>query len=1128
MHRTSTLDPSPRCWYDGGDPVTEHPQGGPLNPTPASIECPGCHQPVEPSARFCPGCGTALDARCPSCGERVEPGTRFCSACGVALASPSTASSSPAFDPSVRPAFSREDETRLVTTLFADLSGSVAATEGLDPEAALERVDAVLQIMARIVHEHEGRVDRFLGDGLLAVFGTPRTREDDPLRAIAAGLAIVEAIRAEGMDATAGVNTGEVYVGRIGSDDHREFSAMGPVINLASRLQGAAAPGEVVVGESSYRLTRRAFSFVPRTLAIKGMSRPVSAYVALRPLERPERAHGIEGMRASLTGRDAELARLETTLLEMAEGRARVASVVGEAGVGKSRLVEELRRRAERGTESGLAASVQWLEGRCFESTIATAYGPFVDLLLDYFAFAPSDDAATRSDRIDSVLTDLADHGHLPGDRREEVATLLAHLLSAGHDRASEALARASSEEIKHRTFGAVTELLAAIAREQPLVVALGDLHWSDTLSLELVQRLVEDLDDRPVLLLLVYRPERLHRSRRLERFAVERAGDRQVRIELAGLDPEQSVRLLDSLLTVDALPKRLLDTIVERAQGNPLFLEEMLRSLIEAGIVRRTGGRWRAESDAEAVEVPDTVQAIVLSRVDRLDEPVRRTLQLASVVGRVFPRALLTDLVGDEEAIERALWQLEQVDLVRLERLAPEEEYTFRHVLARDAVYGNLLRSRRAALHGQVAAAMEARYAHRLDDVAGELAEHHERAGDAERAIALYARAADVAHRAHANEEAIALLQRGLALLEATPGSSERDRRELELLTPLGSAMALARGWAAPEVEDTHVRARALAEVVGTPKQRGRMLSELQVYLMVRARFEEARAVGEELVKLDRERGEPTFRIVGEFTLGECSWFSGRFETSLAHFGTALDACEAGPLERGDSPIELVVASGCMAFMAQAYWFLGRGDDALERNRRNLALAEDLGHPFSRAFGEAYTAMFHHFRDDPQALETHARAGRALCDRYGYPYYGGMCTILSGWATTRLDDPPRGLEIMKEGFEALLSTGGELRRPYYLALLAEAHGAVDRPEEGLALLEEATDLIDASGEEWCRAPLERRRGRLLQAMGREAEAAAAFDRAVRRARNQRALLFERRAAADLDRLGGRAPGRGR
>jgi class 3 adenylate cyclase/tetratricopeptide (TPR) repeat protein len=841
------------------------------------MNCPNCGQENGAGAKFCSECGTKLRAVCPQCGAEPPPGAKFCPDCGAALDAPPPAAAVPpnleahfhAFQQSLPQSFrdqllTQEGENRLVTVLFADMSRSVETTRDLHPEDAAALVNRLLRAMVDVLIGYEGRIDGFHGDGALAVFGSPRAHEDDPERAIRAAMGIREEARKLGLEVTAGINTGEVYVGEIGSERHREVTVMGPVVNLAARLQAQAEPGQILVGEATYRLTRRAFTFTPLSLTVKGLPQPVPAYTVEQALPRPEKARGIEGLKAELIGRDEELTKLKDALAELLQGHGQIVTLIGEAGVGKSRLVAEMKpvfgvrysvfgsRPAPEHRIPNTEHRFVWLEGRCLELGMTASYWLFIDLFRDLFAWLPEEDDRARGERLVAALRELEAQGHLTGERVEEIGPLLGHMLSLrfGTDW-DQRLQFAGPEQIRHQTFLAVRDFLVALARRQPLLLVLEDLHWADSLSLDLISLLMEALTLAPILLLCVYRPEPEHRCARLGGIAAQKCAGRHTEILLRELTPGQSRRLVEALLSIEELPARVRELILEKARGNPFFVEEVVRSLIATGAVYREGETWRARPEIETMAVPESIQSVILTRVDRLEREAKQVLESAAVIGRLFRRRLLAQMTRKEAALDRALAELEDQALIYQERAVPEEEFSFQHVLTQETVYGSILRRRRAAFHLQVAEAMEALYAESLEEQYEQLAYHYERSGADEKAVEYLLKAGEKARWAYLNEEAIGYFQRALARLEETGLGEARKEWRFAAIRGLGQVYFEGTHHVA-EAEEYLREAIVLGREIGlAPLELARLYYRLGHWLFFRGRYDEMLRVGEEGLSL-------------------------------------------------------------------------------------------------------------------------------------------------------------------------------------------------------------------------------------------------------------------------------------
>ncbi|MGH7570335.1 MAG: ATP-binding protein [Gemmatimonadota bacterium] len=1009
------------------------------------MDCPRCHSPAVAEARFCSACGEELETE-----ERTSPGEDLQAA----------------------------GETRLITALFADLSGSVAATHGLDPEAAAERVNEVLDVMAQAIVRYEGRIDRYLGDGVLAFFGTPQAHEDDPLRAISAALEIRDDLERRGFHATSGINTGEVYLGRIGSERHAEFSGLGPVINLAARLQSRAEPGQVLVGEATYRAARRAFEFRPLSLRVKGVPHPITAHLALEPLARPEKARGIEGVHVELVGRDEDLERLGEALAAIRSGHGRVVAVVGEAGIGKSRLVAELKRRVDRGLAGDRDATpdspILWLDGRCLETTCGTSYAPFVDLLRSFFGDSGGNE--TLPDRVAGVVHGLVSDGALPEDRGPDVAALLTNLLSRSPD-AERLFPGASPEQIRNQTFLALRDFLSALARPQPLVVFIEDLHWADALSLDLSALLMSATAQAPLLLLCAFRPGMRYPTRDIESTGAGRAGARFSAILLHPLTGVESDRLLESILRLPDFPSRLRESLLERAQGNPLFLEEMLRSLVDEGHLVRENGSWRVLPGIEAVHVPDSVQSIIQSRVDRLDADPRQVLQVATVIGRLFHRELLEAVVrtacDGRIDLDAALADLEDHELVYLERVSPEE-YSFKHVFTLETVYGSLLRKRRAALHRCTAEAIETLRADRLEEHFEQLARHYDEAGVGEKATEYLLLAGEKSRRAFLNPVAIEYYERALERLAALdlPAGREpwRGATRARVREALGDLYELTGRH-----DEAIAGFQAALDDAGPANavDRARILRKTGVSLQIQRRFPESLAAFQEaLAVLDGNPPPDT----------EAAWRSERLDTVLGklmlHYFMAAEAEIAGAIERyrdeflaHGSPLqrgllyrtlavaglqrERYVASAETVDNARAAWetiettgvlheigharfvygfasmWAGRLDDAQRELSAALALAERIGDVTLQSRCVTYLALTHRKQGDVEAARRHALRALEISETGGMTEYLAAAHAHLAWAAGR---EGRWDEAEREGRLALELWEG-IGGPYRLFL---------------------------------------------------------------------------------------------
>jgi ABC-type oligopeptide transport system substrate-binding subunit/class 3 adenylate cyclase len=663
------------------------------------------------------------------------------------------------------------EERRVITAMFADLVASTALAERLDAEdVKLVVNDAVTHVIGA-VEAYGGTVKDLAGDGVLALFGAPQAHEDDPERAVRASLQAVAEIgdfareveRAFGIsdfNVRVGVATGPVVVGAIGAGSRVEYAALGDAVNVAARLQAAAEPGTVLVSGATRSRIEPVFDWSePRRLELKGKREPVTAFGVEGVRAAPGTARALAPDQTRLVGRERELERAHEVVDAAMAGSGRILFLTGEPGIGKSRLLAELRQHVESGSpERGRAL---WIEGRCVSYGESMPYWPFRDLLRSWIGVL-ADEPELRA-RV-ALRRNL---DRLFGGTVLEIYPYLGALLGLGLEpEAQDRLAELSPEALQYRTFEVVRTLMSRLAQDGPVAIALEDLHWADATSLQLLERLMGDTEVSALLLVLTGRPERDHPSWGVKESAERELPHRTVEIALDALSGDAGRELLHALVGEETLPADVEGRILEHADGNPFFLEELVRSLADAGALVRDDGSWRFDHAVD-VEVPPTVEKVILARIDRLEPEPRAALMAASVLGRQFGLPLLEALAGGNGGVRGALTDLQRLDLVRESRRWPEPEYRFKHALIQEAAYRTLVNDERTRLHRKAADWLEATYAGREDEVAGLLAHHWLAAEDEDKAVTYLARAGDRARQEYALDEAIGHYRELLPILE-------------------------------------------------------------------------------------------------------------------------------------------------------------------------------------------------------------------------------------------------------------------------------------------------------------------------------------------------------------------------
>jgi predicted ATPase/class 3 adenylate cyclase len=778
------------------------------------MRCPKCDFENPDNMSFCGKCGSKLSSICPECGFINPPGFQFCGKCGAKLAEATASVNIPKLEDMQdklyipEPLRQRRDvaqqelqgENRLVTALFADISGFTPLSNQHSSEKVVNIVNDCFKVIVDTVFKYEGDPNRFIGDNVLAFFGAPIAHENDPERAIMSALEIRNKVRELSLDVSIGINTGMMYFGTIGTNEHHEVSAYGPDINLAKRLQEYADPGQILVGSGTHRLTRRAFDFdVIQSLNLKGFDQPIIAYSVQQMKLHPEKLRGIEGLRARMIGREHEFADAKEAVDEWLSGHGQIVSIIGEAGIGKSRLVSETKTYIEGMQDAGykiqdakagflnepescILNHVSIIEGRCVSIGQPISYWPFIDILKTYFNLSEGDDTATISRKVTESITQLMPQS------ADETLPLLGQLLSIkyGND-LDNRLKFATSEQIRHQTLMRLRDIFETLAKRQPLLLIIEDLHWSDGLSLDLISLLMDELANTPLMLLCVYRPEKEHPVSHLSDQAQRKCLDRYTEITLRKLSTVESRQLVDELLMIDNLPESVKTMILDKSEGNPFFMEEVIRSLIDRDLVYREEERWKARDEVSSIDVPDTIQSVILARVDRLQAEAKYVLQCASVIGRLFKYRLLEHLAQQERNLNRYLSEFEERDLVYPEHTIPELEYAFKHALTQEATYQGILERKKMEFHHQVGEGIETLYRERLEEYYGELAYHYARSADKEKAVDYLIKAGDRCKQLYANQDAIRYFNDALSMLDELGETNEHEMQRLKTLESLG-----------------------------------------------------------------------------------------------------------------------------------------------------------------------------------------------------------------------------------------------------------------------------------------------------------------------------------------------------
>jgi class 3 adenylate cyclase/predicted ATPase len=947
--------------------------------------------------------------------------------------------------------FRDEAERRHLTVMICDLVGSTALSARLDPEDMRAVIDAYHAACARITRSYDGFLAEFRGDGILAYFGYPRAHEDDAERTVRAGLDIVaavarlETLAAEPLAVRIGIATGLVVVGDTsGGSALREHALVGDTPNLAARLEALAEPGTIVVAASTRRLLGDLFRL--RDLGrheVKGIARPVAAWTVEGVSASESRFEAVRASRLTdLVGRDEELNILLERQRLAWKGDGKTVLISGEPGIGKSRLATALAERI-----AGKPYTL--LRYQCSPYHANSALRPFIAQLERAAGFKAGDTSEQRLDKLEAILAKGV-------SRIKGVAPLFAALLSIPFGGRYPTLTLSPKQQ-RRRTLAALLDQLDALARLQPILLLFEDAHWADATSLELLDLTIERVRQLPVLALITFRQE----------FEPAWIGLPNVSTLTLGRLARDDVENMVARVTGGRVPPpEVMKQIVDKTDGNPLFVEELTKTVLETGILVEDAEGYRLDGPLPPLAIPETLQDSLMARLDRL-APVKEIGQIGAAIGREFSYSLLSVLVGrDETALKNALLQLEQAGLVFRRGEPPEAVYSFKHALVRDAAYESLLKSRRQQLHGQIARSLEKRFA----DVAAsqpEIVAHHlTEAGLAKPAIDYWLKAGQQAARRSANAEALNHLARGLALLSNIDDSMLRSKSELLLQTSLGNSLRATRGWSTDDVKHAYTRALQLSKESGFDEHTLPAAFGLWTWNFVGAALGEAQVIAEDLVNTAKKVDDSVYKVLAHEALGFTLFAQGKFAAAHAALEHSISMCEDSKaaayldLSAQDPRVHVRVYDGLVL------WFLGYPDQALRTCAEARRYAEASQYPFSEAMARTISLRVHQFRGEANAVVAQANAAIAICEEHEFVHYLAMALILRGWAYAEQGEFEKGIAEIQEGLKKERDTGALLFESYTLGLLADACLKNERYGQAFDLLDQARLRLDEENSE--------------------------------------------------------------
>jgi class 3 adenylate cyclase/tetratricopeptide (TPR) repeat protein len=1074
------------------------------------MNCPTCGHENPNGAKFCNQCAGPLQLHCSNCGTLNPFGSKFCNECAAPLTPARTSDPTPPHRSEINlssehidSSTATEGERKNVTALFADIKGSMELMEDLDPEEARTIVDPALKLMIDAVHRYGGYIVQSTGDGIFALFGAPIAHEDHPQRALFAALRLQEQLgryssqlRGQGrlpLQARVGINTGDVVVRSIEtSEGHAEYTPIGHSTSLAARIQTLAPVGSTATTDTTRKLCEGFFAFKAfGPTIVKGVSEPIEVFevTGLGPLRTRFQRAEIRGL-SKFVGRQSEMDALKHGAEQARAGHGQIVAVMADPGVGKSRLFYEFKAISQS----------DWtvLEAFCVSYGKPSAYLPVFELLSAYFEISRDDDERKRRERI---------LGKVLGLDRSLEDTLPYFYSLYGIAESDDSLAQMDPRVRGRRTREAIKRIVLRESLNQPLIIIFEDLHWIDSETQALLDLLVDAIANTSVLLLATYRPEYRH----------EWAGRRhytQLRLDPLGRDSADE--MLSAGLGDGEELSQLKRQIIERTQGTPFFMEEMVQALFEEGVLQRNG-TVKLAKPIGVVKAPVTVQAVLASRIDRLPSAGKELLQTLSVLGREFRLTLVKRVTGRSDSeLEQMLAQLELSEFIfELPAASDDLEYIFKHALTQEVAYNSILGERRRALHERVGHAIEELYAERLEDQYGDLARHYVRGSDTAKAVQ-YARLAaeqDVNRGSYA--EASSLIEAGLSLIDRMPEGNDRLRAELALRSIESMETLVLYGASSIERERTVRRMCEIGEALGEGERSFAALSTLSGLYFTRG--ESARGLELATRCLDRRDEVEDQRL-----LVDALYNSGTLATACGEIRAAVPYLEQGlaharkmnsrSLQFGIYHVGVVASS-----LAQTLQLLGRADEAFELAAEAIRYTRDSRHIFS--LGAVLTVAGGQFcldRHQPDLARMHCEEAISLCEENGLAEWAAWGRFIRGWALFELGGAAEGLAEMDAGLGIFERLGGVPRLPYLASIRSAAISRSCCADSSLTVLNDCLKCIERTGEKRDLADMLRLKGELLLRNGSTVDGESCLRAAIEVARLQEAKWWELRATLSL------------
>ena len=1024
------------------------------------MKCPECQAENPEGKKFCRKCGAEMAVVCPRCGAKLQPDDTFCGDCGLrvkeALQSldytqPQSYTPKHLADKILTSRSSIEGERKLVTVLFADVANFTSLSEKLDPEEVHTIMDGCFKILMDEIHKFEGTINQFTGDGVMALFGAPVAHEDHAGRACHAALSIQKAMGDYGQKVARdygaefkmriGLNSGPVIVGAIGDDLRMDYTAVGDTTNLASRMEGLAQPGTVLLSKNSYRLVKDYFDLNPLGKRdVKGKEKAQEVFELVKAGGAATRLEAAEtrGL-TKFVGREDSMAALIGAYEKARNGAGQVVGVVGEAGVGKSRLLYEFRNRLPQ-------EEFTFLEGRCIHFGSAMPYLPILEILRSYFEISEGERETVIRKRVREKITGLE-------EKLEGILPPIEDLLSLRVE--DEAYLKLEPKRRKEKVFEALRDLVVRVSQERPLVIAIEDLHWIDKTSEEFLDYFIGWLATVKVMLILLHRPEYTHQWGSKSYFT---------RIGLDQLSLKSSAELVKAILEGGETSPELSALILNRAAGNPLFMEELTHSLLENGSIQMKDQRYVLARTPSDLHVPDTIQGIIAARIDRLEENLKRIMQVASVIGREFAFRILQAISGMSEDLKSQLLNLQGLEFIYEKSLFPELEYIFKHALIQEVAYSSLLSNRRKEIHKRIGGAIEELYAENLEEFYEVLAYHYSRSEAFEKACRYLKLSGKKATRSHALWESFAFYKETVELLQRLPQTEEIKKELIEVIRSMRTPLGIL-GFPEGSLSFFQLGER-LAKESGDAEQVAAIYSGMGVYYSHMGDYLTAMRYTEE--GFEEARKAQDIELMAPLGYALCLSYigTGRYEKIVHKMPEVINLLEKTGKESDFFTQAVNPYSYICGNSGTALGYLGRFEEGKAYLEKALRNATRLGDPATLGMIQFMYGLLFYIRGDFKAAKEHLEKSIAYGEEAKYPMIIALALCTLGHAHCFLGDPETGRRQAEEGLRIYNDSGIEAILPFCLWTMGSIHLDLRDLKNAGDFMEQALSLSRKNREE--------------------------------------------------------------